>query len=89
MTKEIVTYKGVQYPLRQVWLDDVYNEGYLIGDVWVADYDLYAAYKEDYENNVKEIVDLDCRIFFFCDSGFIASDPTDEEIVEYLCNNVE
>lgn len=89
MTKEFVTYKGVQYPMRQVWLDDIYNEGYLMGDVWVAPVDLYDAYKEDFYNNVKDIVSLDESIFFFCESGFLESDPTDEEIVNYLIENAD
>lgn len=84
MDKHFVEYKGEKFPVRTVFLSE---ETGLVGcdiTVDVCDYDLYAAYKEDYENGVKEIVDLDCSIFFFCDSGFIESDPTDEEIVEYL-----
>ena len=39
---------------------------------------------DEYEKDNKEAVAIDNSIFFFCDSGFIESDPTDEEIIEYL-----
>ena len=56
--------------------------------VKVADVDLWDAIEEDYNNGNSEAHALDNDIYFYCDYGFIASDPTDDEIVEYLIKNV-
>ena len=58
----------------------------------VADYELWAAIEDDYENESSarhsEAVGIDNDIYFYCDSGFIASDPTDEQIIEELIPNI-
>lgn len=56
--------------------------------VKVADVDLWDAIEEDYNNGNSDAHALDNDIYFYCDYGFIASDPTDEEIVEYLIKHV-
>lgn len=54
----------------------------------IADVELWLAieYACDHESHVRhsEAVDLDREIYYYCDSRFIASDPTDKEIFEYL-----
>ena len=50
----------------------------------VANIDLWFAIEEEYSNGNVEARLIDNDIYFYCDSGFIASDPTDEEIVSYL-----
>lgn len=42
------------------------------------------AYDVPYHPNNKDAVNLDDEIYYYCDYGFIESDPTDEEIVDYL-----
>ena len=55
--------------------------------VKVADVDLWDAIEEDYNNGNSDAHALDDDIYFYCDYGFIASNPTDEDIVEYLIYN--
>ena len=55
--------------------------------VKVADLDLWDAIEEDYIDGNSEAHAIDNDIYFYCDYGFIASDPTDEEIVDYLIRN--
>ena len=59
--------------------------------VKVAGIELWDAIEDacDHENHIQhsEAVDLDREIYYYCDYGFIESDPTDEEIVEYLIKN--
>ena len=76
---------GKKYPVRLVPVDEKCGVG---SPIAVADYELwkaieYACDHEDAENH-SESVDLDREIYYYCKSGFIASDPSDEEIREYL-----
>lgn len=81
MIKSFVEWNGEKFPVRTINLPDEYDYN---NPVDVADYDLYQAYEDEYEKDNKEAVAIDNSIFFFCNSGFIESDPTDEEIIEYL-----
>jgi len=81
MNKSFIEYQGRNYPIRTVDLGSVSS---YYKEVDVADYDLFNAIENEYEKGVREAVEIDNSIFFYCDSGFIASDPTDEEIVDYL-----
>ena len=75
---------GKQFPVREVMFnvcDDMETT------VKVADADLWDAIEEDYNNGNSDAHALDNDIYFYCDYGFIESDPTDEEIVEYLIKN--
>lgn len=81
MTKNYVEYNGKKFPVRTVNLSSVSS---YYTDVDVADYELFAAIESDYDEGKREAVEIDNSIFFYCDSGFIESDPTDEEIIDYL-----
>lgn len=83
MTVEYIEYKGIQYITRLVYLMNVEFHGQC-ENAYVADYELWAAIEDDYNAGVKEAVEIDNGIYYYCDSGFIASEPTDDEIIEYL-----
>ena len=76
---------GVKFPVRVLPVDEV-EVGF--SPIKVADTALWAAIECDYNHedaeNHSEAVDLDNEIYYYCDSCFIASDPSDEEIREYL-----
>ena len=78
-------WNGKKYPVRLVPVDENCGVG---SPIAVADYELWSAIKYDcdHEDSKKhsEAVDLDNEIYYYCDSCFIASDPSDEEIREYL-----
>lgn len=81
MNKSFIEYQGESYPVRTV---DLSNVSSYYTEVDVADFDLFHAIENEYDKGVREAVEIDNSIFFYCDSGFIASDPTDEKIVDYL-----
>lgn len=83
MTVEYIEYKGKRYITRWVYLLNVEWYGQA-ENVQVADIELWSAIKDDYENGVYEAKEIDDAIYFYCDSGFIASEPTDDEIVAKL-----
>ena len=79
---------GKKYPVRVVSLKGIIKG---FSTIKVADYDLFAAIEyaydhEDAERHLDANV-LDNDIYYYCDSGFIASDPSDEEIIKYLRRN--
>lgn len=81
MNKYFEEWNGKKFPVREVMFnvcDDTKTS------VNVADIDLWDAIEEDYNNGNSEAHALDNDIYFYCEYGFIASDPTDEEIVNYL-----
>lgn len=84
MEKYFEEWDGKQFPVRKVMLPQELG-GYKAN---VAGEELWDEISYAYENlngrTHNAAVELDNEIFFYCEYGFIASDPTDEEIVEYL-----
>ena len=87
MKRDTIIYKGIEYPVIEIarnlidseWKSSDSSVTYIIADI-----DLWFAIEEDYENNDSTAVDIDNSIFYYCDSGFVASKPTEEEVIEYL-----
>ena len=88
MEKYYEEWDGKKFPVRTIVFP--IQEGFDT-PINVADVDLWDAieYACDHENHIRhsEAVDLDREIYYYCDYGFIASDPTDKEIVDYLIKN--
>lgn len=76
---------GTEYVVRVVPVDEV-EVGF--SPIKVADYELWEAIENAYEHEDaekhSEAVALDNEIYFYCDSDFIAGDPSDEEIIKHL-----
>lgn len=84
MKKDFIEWNGKNYPVRFVMLPE--NEGGY--EVMVADYELWAAIESEYEKGNPAAKGIDNDIFFYCNSGFIASDPTDAEIIALLSESI-
>ena len=83
MERSKINYKGNDYPTIEIALSKVSNiESNEL--VTIADYELWAAIEDDYEDGDKEAVWIDNNVYFYCDSGFIASNPTESEVIEYM-----
>ena len=85
MEKYFEEWNGKKFPVREVMFE-VCDDMETI--VKVADISLWDAienaYDVKYHPNHKEAVGIDDDIYYYCEYGFIESDPTDEKIVEYL-----
>lgn len=81
MEKYYEEWNAKKYPVRVVSVEEILR-------IKVADYELWAAigfaYSHACVKNHCRAVEIDNEIFYYCDSGFIDSDPTDEEIIEHL-----
>ncbi len=81
-------WNGKKYPVRVVPIDEALGVG---SPIKVADYELWAAIEFAYSHacvkNHRRAVEIDNEIYYYCNSGFIDSDPSDEEIIEYLRSN--
>ena len=86
MERSFIEYDGVKYPTIEIPLSKVSD---IDSDeiVTIADYELWAAIEGDYENGVKDAVWLDDEVYYYCDNGFIASNPTEDEVIEYMNKN--
>lgn len=85
MEKYYEEWNGKKFPVRVVSVDE---EIYGYPTIKVADYELWNAIQY-YVEQLRdfEACRIDNDIYYYCDSGFIESDPTDEEIVKYLIKN--
>ena len=83
MERSFIEYNGVKYPTIEIALSKVSD---IESDeiVSIADYELWAAIEDDYEDGDKDAVWIDDSVYFYCDSGFIASNPTESEVIEYM-----
>lgn len=82
-----VEYKGKIYPTIVINVDKIdkdareQNMDYL---VTLADYELWKDIEDDYNHDVIDAIDMDNDIYYYCQSGFIASKPTEEKVIEYM-----
>jgi hypothetical protein len=83
MERSNIKYKGIDYPTIEIPLSKVSD---IKSDeiVTIADCELWVAIEDDYYNGVKEAVWIDDSVYFYCNSGFIASNPTESEVIEYM-----
>lgn len=83
MERSNINYKGIDYPTIEIPLSKVSD---IKSDeiVTIADCELWVAIEDDYYNGFSEAVWIDDSVYFYCDSGFIASNPTESEVIEYM-----
>ena len=83
MERSNINYKGIDYPIIEIPLSKVSD---IKSDeiVTIVDCELWVAIEDDYYNGDKEAVWIDDSVYFYCDSGFIASNPTESEVIEYM-----
>jgi len=89
MKRDTIIYKGIEYPIIEIarnlvdseWQDTDSSVTYIIADI-----ELWLAIEKDYENDNSAAIEIDNSIFYYCDSGFVASKPTEEEVIEYFDN---
>ena len=80
MEKYFEEWNGKKFPVREVMLPQALG-GFVAK---VADFELWNAIEDAYYDGDKTANSIDNDIFYYCDSGFIASDPTDDEIILYI-----
>ena len=88
MAKYYEEWDGKKFPVRTVVfpIQDGFDTPINVADLSLWDAIEYA-YEHEWHPKRKDAIGLDNDIYYYCDYGFIASDPTDEEIVEYLIKN--
>lgn len=84
MNKYYEEWNGKKFPVREVMLPEELG-GFVTN---VATGELWNAIECAYDANDKKAINIDDSIYFYCEYGFIESDPTDEEIIEYLIKEV-
>ena len=90
MKKRNITYKGTEFPIIELPIDLIETEARLCGvnySVIIADIELYYAIEDGVINNEVEAKNIDSLIYYYCDSGFVASNPTIDDIVKYFIDS--
>lgn len=87
MKRDIITYKGVKYPVIEIarnLIDSECENTDSSLSYTIADNELWSAIEKDYEDNNSMAIEIDNLIFYYCDNGFVASEPTEEEVIKYF-----
>ena len=84
MEKYYEEWNGKKFPVREVELPEELG-GFVTN---VATDELWNAIEDAYNAGDKTANNIDDSIYFYCEYGFVESDPTDEEIVDYLIKSV-
>ena len=87
MKRDIITYKGVEYPVIEIarnLIDSEWENTDSSLSYTIADNELWSAIEKDYEDNNSMAIEIDNLIFYYCDNGFVASEPTEEEVIKYF-----
>ena len=72
MERTFMTYKDSVYDAIEIEaykIDKEVTDENLI--YTICDFELWVALEEDYMDVVKEAIDIDNQIYFYCDSGFV------------------
>lgn len=88
MEKYFEEWDGKKFPVREVMFEVCYGFKAVVkvASIRLLDAIVYDCEHEECDLHLDAIA-LNNEIYFYCDYGFIESDPTDEEIVEYLIKN--
>lgn len=85
MSKYYEEWNGKKYPIREVMFEVCSGMETLVK---VAGIELWDAIEEACEHKEHpqhaEAYDLNCEIYYYCDYGYIDSNPTDEDIVKRM-----
>ena len=77
-----ITYKGVEYPIYEIDMKDVYG-GESCHSI-VSERALWEVLEKDLENDVQEAINLDERIMFYLEDGFLSNNPSYECVISVL-----
>lgn len=87
MNRSYITYKNFKYPIVTIEKDIVNSLGQKISAITLADIDLWFGIEEDYNEGNSTAIEIDKSIYHYCPSNFLAKNPTDKEITDYLIQN--
>lgn len=84
---DFITYKGQKFEVVNVDAVEIDPDFYngCNFPLTIADFDLWKALTngtDDLAGNLEEVIDN--KIYYYCDSGFISSHPSLEQIKEYF-----
>ena len=85
MERTFITYKDSVYDAIEIEAYKIDKEVTDENVIYtICDFELWVALEEDYMDGVKKAIDIDNQIYYYCDSGFRACSPTEEEVIAYF-----
>ena len=85
MERDFIEYKGIKYPVINIESLKIDKDGGIDGVNYnIADVELWEAIEDDYNDGDRLAMDIDCDIFFYCGEQLIASNPSEDEVIEYF-----
>ena len=79
---ETIAYKGKEYPVASVNLADI--DSHYDEITYVADYALWEAIEDNWCNGEDEATDIDNKVLFYFEDGYLSTNPTYDEIISKL-----
>ena len=87
MERISIDYRGNSYPVILISLDKV-SDISSSEIVRIADISLWDAIEDDYNDGVRDAVDLDNDIYFYCGYGVIDSFKSELDVIKYIENYI-
>lgn len=85
MVKGWIEFDGFMYPIIKIEGKKIDNECTTDEVYTICDINLWTDVLErPCMNGDKKANEIDAQIFFYCDNGLVASNPTEEEVIEYF-----
>ena len=90
MQTKTITWKGIEYSIRTLDIRPIPTyEAARYAAVDIADAELWDAIERVHTQEEERMaMAIDNAIFFYCEHGFLKSEPNDEELLNYLKKNL-
>lgn len=85
MTRDWIEFNGYEYPIIRIEGKKIDFECTTDVEYTICDIDFWwDALERPCMNGDKEANEIDSQIFYYCDSGFVASEPTEQQVLDYF-----
>lgn len=85
MTRDWIEFGGYEYPIIRIEGKKIDSECTTDAEYTICDIEFWwDALERPCMEGDAEANEIDSQMYYYCDSGFVASEPTEEEVIEYF-----
>ena len=84
MERDCIRFNGKDYPTISIEGSKIDPECETDAMYTICDIDLWDALRPLVDDGNDKAYHIDEQVFFYCDNGFVASEPTEQEVIDYF-----
>jgi len=85
MTRDWIKFRGYEYPVIRIEGNKIDFECPIGVEYTICDIEFWwDVLERPCMEGDKEANEIDSQIFYYCDSGFVASEPTEQQVLDYF-----